>query len=486
MTEFCERLAYYGFAGSLVLFFQTQLNLTNATADVQYSAWAGACYVTPLLGGYIADVYLGRYMAILVFSIIYLVGLVLVVLGSIPGEVNAAVIFPAIYIIALGTGGIKPNVSTMGADQFDERYSQDRKEKESFFNWFYWSINLGAGVSYTLVSYICQYGIPQLGGQEWGFFVGYMIPLIMMALAVLIFISGTAKYKITQPKGSVVAQTIRICYEAVWTNRHVSGATQVLDKASVAHGGSYSQKQVEAVKLVTRLMPFLGVFVLYWGIYSQMSTAFQNQGCQMDLSLGSEMVPVSALNLFDTVAILVLVPLFDSYLYPLVKRNGYPLTMLQRMGWGFVFAGMAMVVAGLVEIYRMDQRPAAGNYFDNSAKDNISPCQDIDDYNPYQYQKWEAGKGDEEEPMYCHKINGCDDYFTSGKYEFLNISCIKCDDIPQMSHLSVFWQVPQFVFIGTSEILASITSLEFFYSQAPLSMRSVSQVAICSLNAFIA
>lgn len=70
VTEFCERLAYYGFAGSLVLFFQTQLGFANAQADVQYSYWAGACYVTPLLGGYIADTYLGRYKTILVCSLI--------------------------------------------------------------------------------------------------------------------------------------------------------------------------------------------------------------------------------------------------------------------------------------------------------------------------------------------------------------------------------------------------------------------------------
>lgn len=50
VQEFCERLAYYGFAGSLVLFFQNELNLSNEDADVQYSLWAGACYVTPLLG----------------------------------------------------------------------------------------------------------------------------------------------------------------------------------------------------------------------------------------------------------------------------------------------------------------------------------------------------------------------------------------------------------------------------------------------------
>ena len=78
-----------------------------------------------------------------IFSVIYVVGLLLVTMGSLPTALHAWFFLIAIYIVALGTGGIKPNVSTMGADQFDEKYAQDRVEKESFFNWFYWAINLG-------------------------------------------------------------------------------------------------------------------------------------------------------------------------------------------------------------------------------------------------------------------------------------------------------------------------------------------------------
>ena len=52
---------------------------------------------------------------------------------------------------------------------------------------------------------------------------------------------------------------------------------------------------------------------------------------------------------------------------------------------------VAMVIAALVEMYRLDEKRTAGNYYDKSARDNITPCQSIDDYNPHQYQNWQSG-----------------------------------------------------------------------------------------------
>jgi hypothetical protein len=306
---------------------------------------------------------------------------------------------------------------------------------------FYWSINLGAGISYTLVSYICQYGLPGLGGEDWGFFVGYLIPCMMMALGIAVFVAGSGSYRINQPQGSAVATAVNICTQALWTRRGVkTGTPHLLDRASTKHGGTFTPNKVESVKAVTRILPFLFIFVAYWGIYSQMSTVFQNQGCQMNLDAGVK-IPVSALNLFNTISILGLVPVIDSYLYPALRKRGYAVTMLDRIGWGFIFALLSMVLAALVEYYRLSEKAEPGDYYDKDARDNITPCRNLDDFNPYEYQKWEAGKGDVDEPENCHQISGCDLHYPNGAYEYLNLTCIKCDDIPQMSHLSVFWQV---------------------------------------------
>jgi solute carrier family 15 (peptide/histidine transporter), member 3/4 len=477
VCEFCERLAYYGMAGSLVLLFQTDLNLTNADADSQYSLWSGVCYVTPLLGGWIADSYLGRYRSIMLFSSVYVVGLVLLVVGTIPGDVSSAVIFSAIYIIALGTGGIKPNVSTFGAEQFDVRRPRDRKELDSFFNWFYWSINLGALISYTLVAPICQYGLKGLGGLEWRFVVGFSIPAIAMGLAILTFVSGTQRYKMRPHEGSVLSKALQILGQAtarLCSSEPLPANSTWLDRAKAINGGSFDIADVEGVKYVWRLLPYLLLTVPYWAVYNQMSTAFQNQGCQMTLKLGSVNMPVSTLNLFDTLAILLLIPVFDGLVYPFFKSRGRPLTMLQKIGWGFVFAILSMVVAGVVEHYRKEMAPPEMTYLeyamDNNtefAQSHITACKQIDDFNPFKFQDWYAHASGASKPAYCSQ--SCDTMGPDGK---LDLSCITCDDVPLVSSMNVMWQVPQFMLVGMSEILASVTGLEFFFSQAPKSMRS--------------
>uniref|UniRef100_A0A7R9UH25 Major facilitator superfamily (MFS) profile domain-containing protein n=1 Tax=Pinguiococcus pyrenoidosus TaxID=172671 RepID=A0A7R9UH25_9STRA len=465
-------MTYYGLAGSLVLFFQSRLDYDNADADVQYSIWSGFCYVTPLFGGWLADSYLGRYNTILILCALYLSGLVLMVFGAIPGAESEAVIYPGLYIIAFGTGGIKPNVSTFGADQFDDDNEQDKKEKESFFNWFYWSINLGALISYTLVAYICQYGIAGLGGEDWGFFIGFIIPAVSMALAILAFYSGTPKFTIKPPSGSILSAACGMIFEAAVTRRNEAPEAEYwLHRASRRYNGSYPDSLVKGMSYATKLAPFLMLLVPYWLCYSQMSTTFQNQGCQMDLSFGGADIPVSALNLFDTVAILMLVPVFDMVVFPAMKASGAPVSMLQKIGWGFVFAILAMGAAAVVEVIRKSNVPEeeyTGLDSFLADKDHISACKDANNFDPRKFQSWYSDRS-LDEPTNCWSI--CSDLDADGSLSF---DCIECDPVPQAASLSVLWQVPQFLLVGTSEILASVTAMEFFYSQTPSNMRSIS------------
>ena len=74
--------------------------------------------------------------------------------GAEPTVPQLAVLYTSLYVVALGTGGIKPNVSAFGADQFDDKSHADRREKQSFFNYFYLSINVGSLIACTVIVWI--------------------------------------------------------------------------------------------------------------------------------------------------------------------------------------------------------------------------------------------------------------------------------------------------------------------------------------------
>lgn len=111
------------------------------------------------------------------------------------------VCFLALYLIALGTGGIKPCVSSFGADQFDDNDEYEKKKKSSFFNWFYLSINVGALIASSVLVWI-QMNV----GWGWGF----GIPAVAMALAVIFFFSGTRLYRAQKPGGSPFTRILQV------------------------------------------------------------------------------------------------------------------------------------------------------------------------------------------------------------------------------------------------------------------------------------
>jgi len=277
VTEFFESLTYFGYAGSLVLFFQTRLKYSNAQADVQFSAWSGLCYLNSILGGYIADSLLGRYKTIIFFLVLYIIGsvLLIVAVAPLPPQYESSVValtFVSIYLISFGTGGMKSSISTVGADQFDANYERDRIEKESYFNYFYWMINLGALISFTVVAYICQYGIHGLGGTQWSFFLGFMICLMSTAASIVTFTAGTKKYKLRKPDNSTLEISLKIMYEALWIKGGSSNHTSWLDKAKDENGGSFRSDVVDKLKNITKLVPFLLAMIPYWGIYGNTIT----------------------------------------------------------------------------------------------------------------------------------------------------------------------------------------------------------------------
>ncbi|KAI8523634.1 hypothetical protein RHMOL_Rhmol13G0089400 [Rhododendron molle] len=455
-TECCERLAYYGMSSNLVLYFKHRLHQQSATASKNQSDWAGTCYITPLIGAFLADSYLGRYWTIACFSIIYIFGMTLLTLSaSVPGlrpacvtkedchptHTQSAVTFLALYLIALGTGGIKPCVSSYGADQFDDADEAEKNHKSSFFNWFYFSINIGALIASSVLVWV-QDNV----GWNWGF----GIPTVTMALAVASFFSGTRLYRNQKPGGSpltricqVIVASVRKChvkvpedksrlYETADAESAIKGSRKLdhtkdlsfFDKAAVEveSNDKKSSKhpwslctvtQVEELKAIVRLLPIWATGIIFAAVYNQMGNFFVLQGERMDTRLGhtSFHIPPASLGIFDTLSVIFWVPIYDRIIVPFARKftghkNG--LTQLQRMGIGLVISIFTMLSAGILELVRL---------------------RIVKKHNYYDYEQM---------PM------------------------------------SIFWQVPQYFLIGCAEVFTFIGQLEFFYEQAPDAMRSLS------------
>ncbi|KAL7136316.1 hypothetical protein ABFS83_10G021500 [Erythranthe nasuta] len=460
VTECCERLAYYGMGTNLVNYLTTRLGLGNVAASNSVTNWSGTCYITPLLGAFLADSYLGRYWTIATFSSIYVLGMALLTMSaSIPGlkpecvddvchptSSQTAIFFAALYLIALGTGGIKPCVSSFGADQFDESDETEKKKKSSFFNYFYLSINIGAMIASSVLVWI-QMNV----GWGWGFGV----PAVSMAVAVIFFFVGTSLYRIQLPGGSPltrICQVLVACmkkvnvevpsdksllYETDDNESNIQGSRKLehtdkfrfLDKAAVATESDENVKpwslctvtQVEEFKSVIRLLPIWATGIVFSTVYSQMSTMFVLQGDTMDQHLGPNFkIPAASLSLFDTLSVIFWAPVYDLIIIPIARKytkNERGFTQLQRMGIGLVISIFAMVVAGSLEVSRLN---------------------------------------------YVRKNNLYDE-----------------KTVP----MTIFWQVPQYFLVGCAEVFTFIGQLEFFYDQAPDAMRSLCAALSLSTNA---
>ncbi|CAN0908203.1 Protein NRT1/ PTR FAMILY 8.3 [Linum grandiflorum] len=455
-TECCERLAYYGIATNLVTYLTANMHEGNVSAARTVTTWSGTCYITPLIGAVLADAYWGRYWTIAAFSTIYFLGMCTLTLSAAvpalkpsdcvgdlcpPATVpQYAVFYFGLYLIALGTGGIKPCVSSFGADQFDDTDPRERVNKGSFFNWFYFSINIGALISSSLIVYI---------QDNIGWALGFGVPAIFMAIAIASFFSGTPLYRYQKPGGSPITRMCQVLvasfhkwnmevpsdytllYETQDQRSMVEGSRKLehteelkcLDRASVLSdaelkNGDFSNSwrlctvtQVEELKILIRMFPIWATGIVFSAVYAQMSTMFVEQGMLMDSTIGSFKIPPASLSTFDVISVIFWVPVYDAVIVPVARKftgNARGFSELQRMGIGLLISIFAMAAAALVEIKRLQLAN-------------------------------ELGLVDKAVPV----------------------------------PLSIFWQIPQYMLVGAAEIFTFIGQLEFFYEQSPDAMRSL-------------
>ena len=310
LVEFCERFSFYGIRSVLSVYLQNKLGFTQAESSQAYHLYIAICYITPILGGIIADQYWGKYKTILVLGIVYAIGNGVVSAGSIFDD-SRFLIFSGLALISIGTGGIKPCISSFCGDQLDP---SNEKKREQFFSVFYVCINVGALISSYMTP---QWARPERhDGMNSSELVGcngkndcypkaFGIPSLLMFVALFLFVLGTKFYNIVKSKNDVFTRFI---------------------KTTIGINTNAGPEFKSDCRRVLRIFSFILPVTLFWAIFDQAGSTFTFQSAQLDKTMAGtffEKIPMigqswileDQVEAINPVIIVFMTPLFTLVVY---------------------------------------------------------------------------------------------------------------------------------------------------------------------------
>ncbi|KAE9455000.1 hypothetical protein C3L33_13098, partial [Rhododendron williamsianum] len=229
-NDVCDIFASIGWRSNMITYLTKELNMPLVKASNTLSYFSGAGNFTPLFGALIADSFAGRYWTIVVGSIIYELGLVsITILATLPqlrppgcpsqenckeaSSQQLLLLYLALLLSSIGSGGRKPCVVTFAADQIDMSKSKVESRKWNFFNWYTFCLGMGSLAALTIVVYVQD-------NVGWG--LGFGIPTIAMAISVIAFVVGSPLYRKVKPKGSPFVRLAQVVVAAVKKRNEVA------------------------------------------------------------------------------------------------------------------------------------------------------------------------------------------------------------------------------------------------------------------------
>ncbi len=394
-NEGCERFSFYGMRNVLVEFLMSAAMMfavvelvskddREAIAKEVMHTFIIGVYFFPLLGGWLADRFLGKYRTILYLSLVYCVGQACLALFV----DNKIGFYLGLFLIALGSGGIKPCVSAFVGDQFDQ---SNKSLAKVVFDAFYWIINFGSFFATLLIPFLLR---------EVGPRVAFGVPGVLMFISTVVLWLGRRLYVDVPPApphpdsflrvvrtahlapgpagagrpglmlayfGGVVAAVCLVmgCVDLVrmalgekppvgvviwWCLALVAaigfagvGAWWQLDRARAAHPA----EAVEGVRSVLRILVLFALVTPFWSLFDQKTSTWVVQGREMTKPTWFSASQMQALN---PALVMLLIPFNNLVLYPALRRWGMEPTALRRMGAGIAFSGLAWIAVACLQL----------------------------------------------------------------------------------------------------------------------------------------
>ncbi|KAL7940310.1 POT family domain-containing protein [Trichoderma barbatum] len=428
LVNVAERFSYYGLTVPFQNYVQNAYNggaherpgvlgLGQAAATAINNAFFILQNIAALVGAVLSDGWLGRYNLLLITSLVYLVGTLLLVLTSIPAAIEhgaAPTSFAiSLLLIAAGSGGFQSTVSAFIGDQYvgngrnpmtkknGEVYMPDRDlTLQYIYNLNYWGLNIGAisGIASTFLE------------RHYGFWAAFLLPLSGLWIAPMTLLLGRKSFIYERPKENALVGKRR-AFSRLFSQsfgRKPKGSQGSALRPNSNPEDDEDERDIKQAFYVSRV---LLIFILAYVCVGQSSNNFITQAGQMQ-TYG---LPNDLIWYFNPILIVVLLPFVQWLLQIVVGHHHVRLGPIMRMIVGCFFFALSMVYAAVVQqlIY------------------NSGPCYNF--------------------PTQCDAAGG------------------------GPNDISVWIQVPAYVFIVLGEILAITTAYKFAYDKAPESMKSLIQ-----------
>ena len=430
-TEGCERFSFYGmrniltpFLISTLLLFMAPEQRAGEAKDIFHTFVIGV-YFFPLLGGWLADRFFGKYDTIFWLSLVYCAGHACLAIW----DDNIKGFYFGLFLIALGSGGIKPLISSFVGDQFDQT---NKNKAKVVYDAFYWMINFGSFFASLLMPVFLR---------SYGPSIAFGIPGLLMFIATIIFWSGRKKYVHVPPApldphsftrvartallatapgqgragfyvaclgvaGAVVSLAfwsqlglvIAICWAIVLLIAFGGiGTSMQLERAR----GIHPDEAVDGVRAVLRILIVFALSTPFHSLFDQKASTWIVQANEMVAPTipwfgGSFTFAPAQMQALNPLLVMILIPFNNLVLYPALRKMGIEPTPLRRMTTGIAFSGLSWIVIGAIQV----------------AMDGGTP-------------------------------------------------------------MSMTWQILPYALLTFAEVLVSATGLEFAYSQAPRTMKGV-------------
>ncbi|XP_074329536.1 protein NRT1/ PTR FAMILY 4.6-like isoform X2 [Apium graveolens] len=466
VVEVLENLAFLANASNLVIYLKDHMNMLPSDSSNSVTNFMGTAFLLALLGGFLSDAFFTSYYIYLTSAAIEFLGLLILTVQARSaslkppkcevhdtschevGGAKAAMLFLGLYLVALGVGGIKGSLPTHGAEQFDEQTPEGRKQRSTFFNYFVFCLSLGGLIAVTLVVWI-----EDNKGWEWGF----GISTLTILLSIPVFLSGSLFYRNKIPNGSplttifkvLIASALNSCVSVARNPSNAiasmspspshqtpsnTEAEQTTEKSSKAEDSNdvpsegfrflnravtrrptyrslqCSVNQVEDVKIVLKILPIFACTIMLSCCLAQLSTYSVQQAATMNTKLGSLKVPPASLPFFPVVFIMILAPVYDHLIIPFMRKATKTESGITHLQRIGIGLVLSIIAMGIAALVEIKRKRIATD----SGLDTIAP-------------------------------------------------------LP----ISFFWIAFQYLFLGSADLFTIAGLLEFFFTEAPSSMRSL-------------